>query len=178
MPFLRHLLQRGRLRGRRVVEEVALLQFTVHGDTERLELRMWAHLQDDRPFFDAQLRRIVSEALGPEYTTSHITLEKGSINISVGIGLVSLYGVYQAVSQYKDFVESLNLLADQLKNFIRSFLAQLGPVLLTGERWVRRTNAAERPALTVVLWYLILSHAALLGFLIWWVIHGSTFVKR
>jgi len=114
----------------------------------------------------------VHEALGPEFQVQSLTIGRGSIEILILIGTT-----YYAVSRYKNFIESIELLVRQLKDIVKHFFERAAPMRVTvSAAWTPGNGlasvaaphddaAAER--VSPALWYLILSHAAMLAVVLW-----------
>jgi hypothetical protein len=103
-----------------------------------------------------------------------MSIARGSIEILVTIG-----AVYYAISRYKNFVESIELLASQLTGVVRRFLERAMPIkeLAVSATWEPGAGLirleVEHPVPVAaswaypLLWYVIVSHAALLVLFIW-----------
>src|SRR5437867_4511598 len=121
-----------------------------------------------------QMLAAIRQALGPEFDLRNMSVARGSIEILVTVG-----AVYYAVSRYKSLVESIELLASQLAGLVRRFLESMMPVKQLGvsASWepgpglIRFEVADSVPMASSwafpLLWYLIVSHAALLALFIW-----------
>jgi hypothetical protein len=142
------------------------------------EERAWELLgrQSFKASLQSEIVAATHQSLGPEFDVRSMSLTRGSIEILVTIG-----AVYYALSRYKNFVESIDLLASQLMGVVRRFLErampQHVPQLAVSATWepgpaLVRLEGLE-PLLPGVawayplLWYVILSHAALLALFIW-----------
>ena len=82
---------------------------------------------------------------------------------------------YYMISNYSSFVESIELLLSHLKSVLRGFFGRRslsvhgawapGPALVRAEAPSSYSGPVD--ATKILLWYLILSHAALLALFIW-----------
>lgn len=112
----------------------------------------------------------VHEILGLEFDIRNITFRRGSIEI-----FVTIAAAYYAVSKYKNFYESINLLSSQIANVAQRYLRVYsredvgvaatwipGPALVRLETMAQLSRAGDSWAYPL-LWYVILSHAALLA---------------
>lgn len=121
----------------------------------------------------AEIRELTEKTLGPEFEVRSISYRRGSVEIIAIVGVA-----FYAVSRYKNFVESLDLLYSQLKSSIQRFAsARLpgptkvdgswspGPALVLAESRLGGVNSLD--ITSILLWYLIVSHAALMTIFIW-----------
>lgn len=124
--------------------------------------------------FEREIKEEVNAILGPNFRVEQVQYRIGSVEVSVVIATVGI--VYYAVSRYKSFVESLDLMAFQLRKLIGRYTGPLDTYVTSG--WVAGPALARLPAevesedlgpgiLLILIWYLALSNAALLGFLFW-----------
>ena len=169
-----------RQRARLAEEDIATLHFVLILD-EEFEQRAWGMLSESHANIERDVREAIAETLGPEYTVSRFLYTRGSVEILIGIS-AGLYAVYVGASRYKNFVESLTLLVRQLRGLFERLFGNIsqGTVTVTGT-WIPgpilqqqrfaapRGTAFSDPA--AVLWYLVLSHAALLAVVIWQALH-------
>jgi hypothetical protein len=157
-------------------EDIATLHFRI-GVDEQFEQNAWGMLSDVHEKLEAEIREAVSETLGPEYTVSWVLYTQGSIDILIGVGAAA-YAVYVGASRYKNFIESLTILVRQLRSILKRFFGGTGPapVVVTGtwipgptlqQQGLGSGRAGEFSPFRAVLWYLIISHAALLAVVIW-----------
>jgi hypothetical protein len=122
----------------------------------------------DREFFLA-----VHRTLGQQYDIRIISISQGTAMVLIAISIIG--GAYVTISQYHDFVESLELLLDQIKNILRRLLSSYEPSIessylinprLPVPSMAPSSNSA--PAITNnFFWYMVLSNAALLATLIY-----------
>jgi hypothetical protein len=109
----------------------------------------------------------IHQVLGPEFDIRSMSLARGSIEIFVTIG-----AVYYAVSRYKNFVESIELLTKQLAGVVRRFFEERlpGPIVAdVSSTWEPGSGlvglaASDTPFSDAawaypLLWYVLLSHA-------------------
>lgn len=157
---------------------VCTVHIVVNMDFES-EQRVWELLGEGlyKANLQSAMLAATHQSLGPEFDVRSMSVTRGSIEILVTIG-----AVYYALSRYKNFVESIELLASQLAGVVRRFLEeamrhQPVPQLSVSGTWepgpaLVRLEAFE-PVLPGIawayplLWYVILRHAALLALFIW-----------
>jgi hypothetical protein len=154
--------------------EVAFLRFRVSAtDDPESEERLLSFLKEMRRELELEASRTILEVLGNDYELVRLGVRKGSIEILVVVG-----AIYATISQYKEFVESMNLLVSHLRNLIRRFFRRTqasgisveatwapGPPVLLAGKEIRSWKVDRITVL--VIWYLILSHAALFVLLAW-----------
>lgn len=131
------------------------------------------------PFSDlrSEILATTHQVLGPEFDIRSMSLARGSIEIFVTIG-----AIYYAMSRYKNFVESIELLATQLTGVVRRLLdPMINQPISTISIWATwepgpgliRLEVEDHPSPVngfwayPLLWYVIVTHAALLTLLIW-----------
>ena len=141
-------------------------------DGEPFEERPWRLLDNSDSRLRGELTSTVHETLGPEFQVRSVTIGRGSIEIVVLIGTT-----YYAISRYKNFVESIELMVRQVKEVVKRFFERAAPMHVTvsaswtpgnglaGLATLQDDAAAER--VNPALWYLILSHAAMLAVVLW-----------
>jgi hypothetical protein len=163
--------------GRRLVlsGEVLSVRLTVTLDHD-FEREAWHILGDVREKLRSEIIAVTQQNLGPEFDVRSMTFARGSIEILVTIG-----AVYYAVSRYKPFVESVELFVSQLTGVVRRFFHGSLPLpsqdVAVSATWSPGPAFAGREAVLTpgegpdwafpLLWYLIVSHAALIAVLIW-----------
>jgi hypothetical protein len=119
----------------------------------------------------SDIKQEMVKSLGEAFYIKSITIGRGSIEVLIVIGTA-----YYAISRYKNFIESIELLSSQIRNVASRFFSANrpeppdisvtwtpGPALArldrSRDRWLPIQN-------NILLYYLILSHAALLSFLL------------
>jgi hypothetical protein len=161
--------------------DVAYLRFTMTwaGESWQNENRAWEFLQKTKPQLDDQIKEAVRKQLGTEFEVRSTVVLRASIEIIVIIGTT-----YYAISKYKNFMDSMELLKSQLKGLIRRFVdpdglepMTISDSLTPGPTLARmdgglQSAALNDPTTIILLLYLILSHAALLTLLIWMAAKG------
>jgi len=128
-----------------------------------------------------EILAVVHQTLGSEFDVRSVTFRSGSIEIFVVIG-----AVYYAVSRYKNFVESIELATSQIAGAVQRFFNAATPMgsVNVVANWqpgpgLVRLETAERPKSLdtgwayPLLWYVILSHAALLSLSIYLLVEKS-----
>lgn len=156
--------------------EVCIVRLTVCQDGDHLPLKPRHFLENDNFHFREEVEAAVKETLGGEFALTSLTTGKGSIEIVAIIGTT-----FYAISRWKNFVESIELMVEQLKRVIRRNLERASPSHPTitatwtpGRGLVAVTQRGSEPRYentSLVTWYLVLSHAlmliTLLALLLW-----------
>lgn len=153
--------------------DVCFVRLSVHTiDGEPFEERPWQILDNSDGRLRAEISSAVHEALGPEFQVQSLTIGRGSIEILILIGTT-----YYAVSRYKNFIESIELMVRQLKDIVKHFFERAAPMRVTvSATWTPGNGLASLAAphddaaaerVSPALWYLILSHAAMLAVVLW-----------
>lgn len=160
---------------------VGFLQFTVKIDgEEKTDDFLYRYASETRRDLEGEIRQQVKETLGSDFEVVDVRLDHGSVAILVVIGAAGTF--YMGFSRYESFIKSVNLLVSQLKAVFRRFFERVNPgppdidLSVTGS-WQPSTtvlNARERLESSssfdygiALLIYLLLSHATLLGTLVW-----------
>lgn len=160
---------------------VGFLQFTVKvNGEEKADDVLYGYARETHRELEGEIRQQVQETLGSDFEVLDVRLGRGSVTILVVIGAVGTF--YMGFSRYESFIKSVNLLVSQLKAVFRRFFERINPgppdidLSVTGN-WQPSTsvlNAREKLESSsgfdyglALLIYLLLSHAALLGTLVW-----------
>ena len=134
---------------------------------------LWRVVERESSKLRDRMSATIHEHLGPEFDVRSMSFARGSVEILLVVGTL-----YYAVSRYKNFVESIELLLAQLRRAVSDFFDQRGPgpVSVTGN-WTPGPGLVQSAAATsglgvstnvsAVVWYLIVSHAAMLAILLW-----------
>lgn len=157
------------------VSEVAYVRVLLDSDQRQQPERddeLWGFVREVRGDLTEEIGLAVRQVLGEGFTASNVSVRRGSVEI-----LVTIAAGYYAVSRYKNFVESLQLLAVQLEHIVRAFLPPhlrhqgtvssswaVGPAVFAT---IARTSSTGGYQPSALLAYLLLSHAALLGVIIY-----------
>ena len=164
-PFRRRLLISG---------EVLFIRLTVdmeHGP-ETNEF-LWRVVEQGSSKLRERMGATIHEHLGSEFDVRSMSFARGSVEILLIVGTL-----YYTVSRYKNFVESIELLLAQLRRTVSDFFDQRGPgpVSVTGN-WTPGPGLVQSAAatsalgvstsLSAVVWYMIVSHAAMLTAILW-----------
>lgn len=133
---------------------------------------LWLFLQEFRDELESQTKQTVRHYLGDEFEVRDISYHHGSLEILIVIGTG-----YYVISRYKNFVESIELLALQLKKLLTHFFYRHKPTpLKVFATWIpgpalvnvdMQFNQSPMESSSILLWYLVLSHAILLSVMIW-----------
>lgn len=158
--------------------DVCLVRLCVESrDDQDLKHWPWRFIEMSDNGADQRLRKeltsTVEETLGSEFEVRSLTFGRGSLVILAAIGVA-----YHAIASYKDFVDSIVLMVSQLKAVIRRFFEHESPrSVAVSATWtpgfglmaVRASSghASVPQAPSLVMWYLVLSHAAILTVLLW-----------
>lgn len=127
-----------------------------------------------------EIQEQVRSTLGLEFQVQSFEIRKGSVTLVFAVSTV--FAFYMGFSRYESFIKSANLLVSQLKGIVQRILGQstnarLGNLVVEGT-WAPLTPITEAhnelsPApkrfdnCTLLLLYLVTTHAALLSVLIW-----------
>lgn len=160
---------------------VGFLQFTVKiDDEEKTDDFLYRYGRESHRELEGEIRQQVQETLGSDFEVLEVRLGRGSVAVLVVLGAVGTF--YMGFSRYESFIKSVNLLVSQLKIAFRRFFERVNPgppdidLSVTGSWQPSATvlNARERLESSsgfdygfAVLIYLLLSHATLLGALVW-----------
>jgi hypothetical protein len=160
---------------------VGFLQFSVKIDgEENSDDFLYGYARETHRELEGEIRQQVKETLGSDFEVLEVRLDRGSVAILVVVGAVGTF--YMGFSRYESFIKSVNLLVSQLKGVFRRFFERVNPgppdidLSVTGSWQPSATvlNAREKLESSAsfdygiaLLVYLLLSHAALLGTLVW-----------
>jgi hypothetical protein len=161
-PFAEQILLSG---------DVVYYRFVMRMDEYEDEERAWVTMMKERPVMEDMINRTIRDNLGSEFSLRSMTPIRGSIELILVIGTT-----YYAISKYKNFIDSLELLRTQLESFLKNFFGgriasgmrisssmTLGASTAAGNIAGSGTFDANR----FLLFYVLLSHAALLAVFIW-----------
>jgi hypothetical protein len=162
---------------------VGLLHLSVTTDSEKHDFDLLGYARELHGRLEAEIEQQVQQTLGAEFEVSNVEFRKGSIEVYVAITAVGTF--FMGFSRYESFVKSVNLLVSQLRGLLQRFFGQAPvgapgmPVSVTGS-WqpspvITAANqsfdaSSGLDSCQMVLAYLLLSHAALLGTLLWLVV--------
>jgi hypothetical protein len=157
--------------------EALVVRLTVTTGREGEDEFLWEITRKESFRLREEMADAVHKHMGPEFDIRSMSFARGSVEILVVIGTL-----YYAVSRYKNFVESIELLVAQLKRVVTGFFDQRtspvsvqgnwtpGPGLVQAAPRLSGGLIGESPGL--VVWYLVLSHAAMLAVLLWLLVRG------
>lgn len=163
--------------GKRIVlsGDVLSLRFILSvSDEKGYDEDLRGFLQKKRGELESEINEATKKFLGPQFEVRSITFPRGSVEILILIGTI-----YYAISHYKQFVESIELLTSQLESlFTRRLLQHFEPLPISvygtwspGPALARAgtllSSYGSLDAMRILLWYIIISHAALLMVFIW-----------
>lgn len=163
----------GRASSTAISGEVCLIRLNVstHESDGPFERYPWKYLDNSEIGLRDEVEKAVRTTLGSEFHLDALAMGPGSIEIFVLIGTA-----YYALSRYKSLVESIELLVSQLKTIVQRFFERMAPMhSIVRATWspgrgllaAARTRSSSRSHAALVTWYLVLSHAAMLGALLW-----------
>ena len=153
--------------------EVLVVRLTVEALDPEGDQFLWNAVRERSYRMREEITNAVHEYMGPEFDVRSMSFARGSVEMLVVIGTL-----YYAVSRYKSFVESIELLAAQLKRVVTNFFGGIGPAAVSvratwspgpglAQAVPRLLSGAMGASPGVVVGYLILSHAAMLAVLLW-----------
>lgn len=89
---------------------------------------LWSVVQHESSELRERMSAAVHEHLGPEFDVRSMSFARGSLEILLVVGTL-----YYAVSRYKNFVESVELLLAQLRRVVSDFFGRRtqGPLTVT-----------------------------------------------
>lgn len=166
IPFLSRL---------RIEGEVCTIRLVITTPFGReFDARTAELLQEEKGTLQEEVQVAVRKLLGRAFDVHQIIITRGSVELLIVIGTV-----YYAISRYKSFVESIELLTSHLRLLVQRLLGRVpssGPVVISADWFpgpslaaaMQRENRADWPETAkLMLAYLILSHAGLLGIVAW-----------
>jgi len=162
---------------------VGFLRLTVRTGSGDYDNELLGYARELHRQLEDEITNQVRQTLGPEFEVLNIEINKGSITVLVALGAVGAF--FMGFSRYESFVKSVNLLVSQLKELLQTFFGQApggasrppvsvtgswqpGPVVTAASQVLSESRGID--SCQIVLAYLLLSHAALLGVLLWLVI--------
>ena len=143
-------------------------------DTVQWEDLLWSIAQQQGHHLREQLNAAIHEHLGPEFDIRSLSYARGSLEILVVIG--TLY--YAA--HYKNFIENVELLVAHFRRISDGFFERWKPdgtrISVKGT-WSPGIGLVQgipraRDDQSTVVWYLIVSHAAMLAGILWLLLIG------
>lgn len=164
---------------------VATLQIVVSsGDyqEDRRDDKVYGMARELQQQLRHEIEEQVLNTLGEEFQVSYFDIRPGSAHIIVGIATAA-FGIYMGFSRYKNFVESVGLLTSQIGGLVRRIFGQTpiddnalniraiwspGPSIVMAGQTLSANGGFD--CNKIILFYLISSHAALLGAFIWLVL--------
>jgi hypothetical protein len=161
-PFQRRLAVSG---------EVLLIRLNVEmGEESENNDTLWTIAHREAYRLREDMAATVHEHLGPEFDVRSMSYARGSLEILVVVGTL-----YYAVSRYKSFVESIELCVAQLRRIVIAFFERRMPTPISVRgTWTPGPGLVQSNAGRldmgdngVVVWYLVLSHAAMLTVILW-----------
>jgi hypothetical protein len=162
---------------------VGVLRLTVTTGSENYDNDLLGYAREIHRQLEADIDNEVRQTLGPEFEVLNVQLDRGSITVLVVLGVVGT--LYMGISRYESFIKSVNLLVSHLKGLLQQFFREVPGgatrplVSVTGSWQPAQVVITAHQALSastgidssqIMLVYLLLSHAALIGVLVWLVI--------
>ena len=118
------------------------------------------------------IKQEIVKSLGEAFDIKSITIGRGSIEVLIVVGTE-----YYAISRYNNFIESVELLSSQVKKVAGRLFGTIAAeqpdisVTWTPGPALARLNSSRDGCILIhsdlLIYYLILSHAALLSFVLW-----------
>src|ERR1051325_7295678 len=157
--------------------DVCLVHITVSSPNDPGDQGPWDSIAKREYRLREEFSLIIRRTLGPEFEMRAMTLGRGSVELLVVVGTA-----YYAVSRYKNFIESLDLMVDQMRSLVGDLFArQPGtgatatwtplPPLLAAEPGRGGPTSSAAPStlnrLDLLTLYLLFTHGAMLVVLIW-----------
>ena len=155
--------------------DVLVLRLRVEGPPNLFEAdtEFWNLAREQEGRLRNEILLLLHERLGPEFDIRSMSFARGSLTLLLVVGTV-----YYAVSRYKNFVESVELFVSQLRQLVCKFFGapfqwdvSVSAVWAPGPGLVESRTADQLSSTQgsqgTMLWYLILTHAAMLGVIIW-----------
>jgi hypothetical protein len=154
-------------------EEKLTLFFTISVPQDAPEQvddeRLFFILREGESILGEEISRMVPAILGSIFRLEKVEVHRGSVTFWVVVA-----GAFTLLSQYADFVRSLELLHSQISNLIREFLAHQGISVTVTGGWTPLSGVRGRfsfPSLRsspefitlLLVLYLVVSHAVLLS---------------
>lgn len=159
--------------------EVLVVRLIVEADGAEEDDVLWDTARKESYRLREEIAAAVHKHMGPEFDVRSMSFARGSLELLVVVGTL-----YYAVSRYKNFVESIELLVAQLKRLVAAFFERRlpGPLAVQGN-WTPGPGLIQAsPRLSggmivaesrgLVIWYLVLSHATMLGVILWLLVRG------
>ena len=155
--------------------DVAYIHIAITTPNLEIENQFWKILQDRRPELESQIRLVTLELLGEKYKVPELRIYRASIGIWIVVSTAFI-----VLTNYKTLVENIELLVSHIRGAVERIFGVPArfPFIVHGT-WTpgpafARTawgpdlqNLRSSFGLRLLLWYLVLSHAALLTVLIW-----------
>lgn len=153
--------------------EVVVVRLVARAESSQGEGPLWDIAREDSYRLRERVSTAVHEHMGPQFDVRSMSYSRGSLEVIVVIGTL-----YYAVSRYKNFVESVELMVAQLRNVLASFFERRmpGPISVQGSWSPGPALAQATPGIlagirgggpALVVWYLVLSHATMLVVVLW-----------
>jgi hypothetical protein len=155
-------------------EEQLALYFIVRTQNAEDDGQLFILAKDLQQVLSDEISSMVSALLGPRFRFQKIDIRRGSVEI-----WVYLAGGFTLISQYADFVRSMEVLQTQIRNLLLGLFSNRGfsginigaawtPVRANKQPWFRLApfRIPENLLTLLMASYLILSHAFLLVVLV------------
>jgi len=147
------------------------------GDDEHAAMSRIIEEQSGKNRMQFEMEDAARALFGKDFYIRTVTVGRGSIELLVILATAGTF--YMGFSRYKNFIESAQLLKSQLQGIVRKFIPEAGevnanfvpgPALAPVEASFASSefDSQRHSGLTMLLlWYVILSHAALLAIALW-----------
>jgi ABC-type uncharacterized transport system permease subunit len=162
---------------------VCFFQFVVSSLDDEEDL-LYRYAREMRQQIRDIIQKQVAETLGPEFQVLEVEMRPGSAVIAFALG--TAFAIYMGFSRYESFIKSMGLLTSQISalfgHFFRTGPGQApfsgrvsvngvwrpGPAMTSANQIVSLSSGIDSGLL--LLAYLVLSHAAMMGILLWLVV--------
>jgi len=160
---------------------VSFFQIHVEQAEDEEDDRLYRFALETQSKLRHDVEELIRETLGPEFQIQSLNLRRGSVTILIAIS--AAYAFYMSFSRYESFIKSSNLLASQIKSVVKRIFGQASSEdeLEVSATWNPMSPITEAHNVfrrhggfdsnLLLLAYILVSHAALLGVFIWLLIH-------
>jgi hypothetical protein len=112
-----------------------------HDDQIYTENQLLQSFQKKEKELELEISELISKYLGKQYTLESISIKKGSITIIAIIA--ATIATFDLISKYKDFIDSLDLLKNQVSRLINRYIRRNQP------QHIQQQQHHQQPAVIV-----------------------------